>query len=152
MGTQTTSAIAPSDFSVDYSLTGTGSWVELCGYVTSVKSTGGDRKVGEAYTACGDDPITTTGKSNRRGLDIVLVYTEADTDPYLVLWNLFKNQTKVAFRWSPKGGTADDKIYTTALGYLVNVPPPDVDASSADPITVTINFTYSGLTCSGVAS
>ena len=152
MGTQTTSAVAPSDFSVDYSLTGTGSWVELCGYVTSVKHTGGDRKIGEAFTACGDDPITTTGKSNRRGLDIVLVYTEADADPYLTLFNLFKNQTKVAFRVSPKGGSADEMMLTTALGYLANVPAPDVDASSADPITVTINFVYSGLTLTHVAS
>ena len=145
--TQTTAAVAQSDFAVEVSTDGV-TWTAICGEVTAVAISGGEQSSGEIMTACGEFAIV-KGSNKISPYDIVVtaVYTEtASTEAFDLVHDRFQGTAKtLGVRWAPKGGittVVGNKVFNTsnsgtAVGLvpIVRCLPPAEDASSANPAT-----------------
>jgi len=112
----------------------TPTWDNISGFANALTIGGGERAVGESYTADGDTPIVTTGKRGLYEVTGRVVYTEGTGDPFEKVRGAFENQTNLWLRWSPKGGSTGDFQFTTSAGLVTSMPFPGGDAGSADAL------------------
>lgn len=136
---QTTGAIASSNFKVEVSDNGT-SWVDISGVASTVSVDGGDVKVGNQHTAEGAEALVVSGnKVDPRTVTVKSVYTEVDGEAFDTVWERYSGADKTIYlRWSPKGGAIGDVRFTCAVGGdaaavpIVSCTLPELDVSSED--------------------
>ena len=139
--TQVTGAIAQSVYAVEVSANAS-SWTSVAGAAAAISFGGGDIPVGEQFTADGEEAIvTTSNKNGPRDITVRCVYSEGASDAWKTVWDLYTGATKkMAVRWSPAGGTASTKRYSTAVAGaaaavpIVSCSMPEQDSSSGDPL------------------
>ena len=137
---QATGVQSFSDAYVEFKPANLGIWVDASGWGSSVAVDGGDRQTGWAYTFDGDVAVGGVGKREPRTVTIRTIYTEGAADPWKYAWDAYRNNQIMQVRWSPKGGDANEKRYTTDATYsfVKNCPPPGGEAGSGDPMAVEI--------------
>ena len=115
-------------------------WTDVSGFSNSVKVDGGERAVSEFFTVDGDTPILTQGKRSALEVAIKAVYTEEGSDPFALALTAYEAGSPLYARWSPKGGTTGNFLYTTSKGVCTKPVYPQGAADSADalPAEVTI--------------
>jgi hypothetical protein len=116
-------------------------WEDISGFANSISVDGGERAVGEFFTADGDTPIITSGKRGSLEIAIKAVYTEDAVDaPYIMAQEAYDNHTNLRIRWSPKGGGVGTFRFTAAEGPVLKpvLPQGAADSSDAIPIELTI--------------
>ena len=134
--TQTTTSQTFFEAMVEYNISG-GAWTDFSGWGTSLAVSGGERQTGDAYTYDGDTAIIGIGKQQPYTVTCRAIYTEGANDPYNILLAAFQAHNVVRLRWSPFGGDATEKRYTTHAQYsfITSLVPPFGEAGSGDPIT-----------------
>lgn len=135
---QTTSAISFKDCKIEFSSNGS-SWTDASGFSNKVEVGGGERAFGEFFTALGDTPILTIGKRSTFEITMNAVYTEGGAEPSEMVRAAYENASAFYVRWSPKGGTTGNFVFTSGVGYVLSPTYPGGDASTPD--VVVIEFT-----------
>jgi len=122
-------------------------WVDISGFANSVSVDGGERAIGEFFTAEGDTPIVTSGKRGLLEITIKAVYTEDAADaPYIMAQTAYDNHTNLRVRWSPKGGNIGDFRFTADDAPIIGPVFPQGSADSADAIPIEIKLKTLGVT------
>ena len=124
-----------------YSLAiGTPAWVALTSYAATLKVSGGDLQTGE-FVSFEDDGFPYIGAGNFEPHEIAvrLLFTAGTTEPYAVLRAAYLAKTPILLRWSYGSGSAP-YYRTKDATYLINVPFPEADSGSADPLAVEITL------------
>lgn len=147
---QTTGAVNSNNTKVEISTDGT-NWVDISGFASTVKPSGGERKTGEAYTFEGEFPISLPGKKQKTMIAVTAVYTEGASDVFEIVRGAYDSQADLYLRWSPKGGHVGDFMFTGSAGRITACPYPAMDASSDDPITIEFEMTLGGIVKSVIA-
>lgn len=134
---QTTGAKTMRDVAVDWS-TNSSDWNNIDGTASAVTPDGGDRMMGEVYTADGDTAILGAGKREPIDVEINVVYSEVTTESFMVLEPLYTAGTPIRVRWTPAGGSTGDYRYTTATGYISSFTYPGGEVETGDPIVTSM--------------
>jgi hypothetical protein len=136
---QTTGGITFRGCKIEISTNGT-NWTDISGWFNKIEVGGGERNIGEFFTADGDTPILGAGKRAALELTVAVVYTEGGGDPFSVLLTAFESAGPLYVRWSPKGGAAGQNMYTTSAGYVTTPVYPGGEVEPGDVIPV--EFTH----------
>jgi hypothetical protein len=136
--TQTTGGYAATDAKVEISSNGS-TWVDISGVTNSVKPGKGTRMRGTRWTHEGDTAILTSGKRNTIPIDVSVIASEGTADPFETVRTAFEANTPLYLRWSPKGGTTGEFIFTTDPGYVdMDYPPTDAEDAKPNVISFTL--------------
>jgi len=137
---------------VQYS-TGT-AWVTFSGSMSSVEVGGGERNVGEAYTADGDIPLLGGGKRGPLEVTVNYVYAEGSTGATgmaEICRGVYETAGGGTFnvRWAPKGSDTGNFLYTTNTAtdgtHLVFPGYPVGEVEPGDPIANELSLSTSML-------
>jgi len=138
---QTLNSISWSNCVIELSDDDGVNWRNISGFANSVSIDGGERAVGEFFTADGDTPIITSGKRGSFEITVKAVYTEDLTyAPYIMGQTAYDNKTNLRLRWAPKGSTIGNFRFTAAQGPVMKpvLPQGAADSSDAIPIELVI--------------
>ena len=133
--TQTTGAISMRNNKIEASTNGS-SWTDISGTANSIVAGGGEREIEQTPTFDGDTMIVTAGKRGAIELKVRILYTEGASDAAEVARAAYEAGTAYYLRWSPKGGTSTQFMYTSAAGYIKENTYPGGDAKSAEAIAL----------------
>lgn len=147
---QTTDAVSFRNCKIEMSTNGS-TWTNISGFANSISVEGGERNIGEFFTFDGDTPILTAGKRGAFDLTAKVVYTEGASDPYEVFRAAYEAATDFYLRWSPKGGTSGQFMFTTGKGIITTPAYPGGEASSPDAIAFEFKIKVLTITKSVVA-
>lgn len=147
---QTTSALSAKSAKVEISTNGS-SWTDISGVASAVEPGTATRQSGEAYTFDGDTAIITGGKREPVELEVKIVYTEGASDGFEVVRAAFEAGTALYVRYSPKGGTTGNFMFTSDSGLVVDFNYPTIDAEEAAPILTDFTVKTAKVTKSVVA-
>jgi hypothetical protein len=113
-----------------------GAWTDISGWGATVAVSGRERQAGEGFTHDGDRAIVGHGKLQPLDVTVRAIYTEGGLDPYAIVLPALENHAVLQVRWSPYGGQAGEKQYTTNLthSHVINCPAPSGEAGSGDPV------------------
>lgn len=111
-----------------------GSFVDHGGTTNKLEVSGFERVIGEAFTQVGTSPIVTAGKLGSGEIKLTFVYSETVGEAWKILYDAYLAGTQAQVQWTPKGSGTGSFQFTSALGYLKNVTPPQGESSSGDPI------------------
>lgn len=136
---QTTSGVSGRALYVAIATDGT-TFTAISGLANSVEVDGGERNMGETFTAEGDTPIVTAGKRAALNTKVKAVYTEATSEAYALAKAAYEAASALYVRWAPKGNTSGYIQYTTASGIVTN-PPYQGVADVGDGSTLMVEFT-----------
>lgn len=147
---QTTNQMSMKNAKIEWSTNGT-VWNDGGGWANEIGPDGGERMTGGAHTFDGDKPVQTVGKKEMATITAKILYTEGASDMAVAAQTAYDNASDFYLRWSPKGGTSGNKMYTSDKGIVKNPVWPGGEAGSADPIAVEIVLETPGITASTVA-
>lgn len=150
---QTTNSIWGGAAYVGISTNGT-VWTDISGHSNKVTPDGGERKVGEAYTFEGEDPIVKVGKKTSRKTRVDIIYTEIATDAFEVARGQFEaaGGGSMYLRWSPAGGDVGEAGYTSDAGFVSEFGFPEVDSEEEGPIHGYFIVYHASITKSTIAT
>lgn len=151
--TQTTDSIWGGAAYIGISIDGS-TWTDVGCHTQKVTPEGGDRRTGEAYVFCDENPIVKVGKLNARDTRVDFVYTEITADAFEVARGQFESAGGggLYVRWSPNGGAIGDAGYTTDLGFVSDLRYPEVDSEADGPIVLYFVVHHGALTRSVLAT
>lgn len=147
---QTTTAYTMRNCVLESSTNGT-TWTAISGFANEVSWDGGERDTDGVKTFEGDTPVQTTGKRNLITVTAKVVYTEGVSDPAVTAQTAYEAGTDYYLRWSPRGGTSGQRMYTSAAGRIKNPVLPQGDVNAATPLLVEIVLETPNVTPSTVA-
>ncbi len=144
---QTTGATAGVNAKVEFSVNGS-SWTDISGSANAVDPGEQTGQSGEAYTFTGQDAAAiTAGKSEPIEIDVKIVYTETAGEAFEVVRAQFQVLGRAGYlRWSPKGGSSTQFMYTTGAGVLTGLKWPPADAEDAKPIMAGFKIKVAAIT------
>jgi hypothetical protein len=148
--TQTTGGISFVNCKVEFSANGS-SWTDVSGMASTIDVGGGARATGEAYTFDGLNAIVRRGKAESYEITIESIYTEATNEAYAMTKTAYEAGSDLYVRWSPKGGTSGNKMFTSSVGIVTDPPYPKGEAGSGDPVLITTKIKCTTITESTVA-
>ena len=134
---QTSNALSWANCKIELGTNGI-AWTDVSGFANSVSVDGGERGIGEFFTADGDTPILTSGKRSSLEVTVKAVYTEGGSDPYALAIAAYEANSPLYVRWSPKGGVSTNFQFTTALGHVLKPVYPQGAADSPDAIAIEV--------------
>jgi hypothetical protein len=138
---------------LEVSRTPCSSWTDVSGSSQSVTAEQ-TRISGETYTLDGDYAIIAGGKREPIEIAVAIVYTEIDGEAFEFVRSSFEQAgcgPDFCLRWSPRGGSAGDALYSTEEGVLVALNYPPMDATSGDPILAGFTLKVARIVTSVVA-
>lgn len=130
---QTTGAMSFVNCLLEVKIAG-GSFADMGGSSNKLEVSGFDRITGKAFSQVGGTPIITAGKLDEGEIKLSLIYTEVSGEAWKTLWDAYLAGTQAQVQWTPKGTGTGNFQFTSALGYLKNVTPPQGESASGDPI------------------
>lgn len=142
---QTTNGITMRATKVEISTDGA-AWTVISGHAASILVAGGERQIGEVFTADGDSPIVLPGKRSSYELTAKCVYTEVGGEPFAVVFAAYEAGTPIYIRWSPKGGNSTNYLYTSSAGIISSSPYPQGEFGSPDPVTFEFKIKCTSIT------
>ena len=152
--TQTQAGFSAVNAKVEYSVNGT-VWTNISGFANSVKPGAGTRQTGVRFTHDGDIAIITAGKRGSMDVDVSVVYTEAASpDPFEALRAVFETVTggPVYLRWTPKGDTPGNSLFTSDVSVLKKLDYPSTDSEDAKPLAISFTIETAKLTKSVITT
>ena len=147
---QTAEAMSMKNCKLEWSTNGS-SWSDASGVANAVTPDGGERDSEGTPTFSGDKRILTTGKRGLMTITAKAVYTENPADLVVAAQSAYDNDTDFYLRWSPKGGSSTNKMYTSDAGRIKKPPFPGGEVGSAAAILSEIVLETPGVTVSTVA-
>lgn len=147
---QATNQVTLRAESIEISTNGS-DWTDISGFANSVGIGGGDREIGEFFTAEGDTPVLGAGKRASLELTVKILYTEGVGDPYATVLSAYENAADLYVRFSPKGGDSGENMFTSDAGFVSNAVYPQGEVQSGDPVPIEFITKTPKLTKSEVA-
>jgi len=120
-------AYAFKDCKVEISTNGS-AWTAITAYSASVAVDGGRRRVGVQHNFTDDYPAQTAGKRDPLKLEVHHTYSEGGSDPFEVIRAAYEAGSALYVRWSPRGGTAGQFLFTSDAGIVLTPPYPTGEA------------------------
>lgn len=148
---QATGQITFRDCQIDISINGT-TWTDISGYANSIGVGGGERSIGEFFTADGDTPLLGAGKRSALEITSKIVYTEGASDPFETIRQAYENTTPFYIRFSPKGGDVGEFMFTSGSGIVKNAPYPQGEVQEGEPTSIEFTVVVPSLTKSVVSA
>ncbi len=148
---QTTGGSTMRDLDIGISINQGSTWTDISGHSNSIEPGDGERETGEFFTADGDVPIMGAGKRASSTLKVKIVYTEGASEPTKILRDAFKNTTLVRLRYSPKGMTTGNYLYTSTDGYVKTPILPGGEVQTGDPTPIEFTLAVADVNDSVVA-
>lgn len=136
---QATGSITMRITKMEYSPDGS-AWTDFSGYFNKIEISGGERELGEFYTADGEMPVIGLGKMSPYECKITALYNESPSGFFETLRARFENVGDVYFRYSPGGGDSGDFMFTSDKGYVQQFQFPQGEVNGGQPIPVMIQF------------
>ncbi len=145
---QTTGAISAKSYKVEVGTAGTTTWTDISGTFNQVTVSGGDRNVGEAYTADGDVALLGRGKRKPYEVDVKCIYTEITGEAFKVIHDLHVTAggADAYVRLTPKGTATGDYRYTSSVGTITSCGIPQGEVSKGEVIMFNFKATVADLT------
>jgi hypothetical protein len=131
---QTTGAMNGSVFTLTMQTGGTGAYSDIAGSSQSIEMPELERFTGEAYTPDSDTGIVVFGKQKPFDLVVNVIYTEAASEAYHLVYDAFVNKTLISLKWQPGGSTAGNDTFTTNAARIYKLQLPNGDAATSDII------------------
>lgn len=147
---QTSVAYSMKNCRLEISTNGT-TWTDISGFSNEVSWDGGERDTEGTPTFDGDTKLLTTGKRDLVTVTAKVVYTEGASDPVNTAQSAFEADTDLYLRWSPRGGSSGQRMYTTSAGRVKKPTFPQGATDSASAILVEIQLVTPNVTVSTVA-
>lgn len=148
---QTTSGVSGRAVYIALATDGS-TFTDISGLANSVEVDGGERNMGETFTATGDTPIVTPGKRAAMNVKVKSVYTEATSEAYALAKAAYEAGSALYVRWAPKGNTTGNVQYTTASGIVTNPPYQGVaDVGDGSPLMTEFTVMVPSITQATVA-
>jgi hypothetical protein len=146
--TQTQNAGGSGDSVIEYSTDSGSTWTDLGGWAMGCTFDAWDRVTGQRNTLTGEEAIAGFGKLQLTGINLNLVYSDGDdTDPFDTIWtqHIATGGGQFMVRVSPQGTSSGKRyIATNSDAKVDSFTPPDIDASSGDPLMFPAHVTTSG--------
>jgi len=130
---QATNAITLRAESVEISTDSGSTWSDISGFFNSIGIGGGERNIGEFFTADGDTPVLGAGKRASLELTIRILYTEGVSDPWVTFLSGYENASAIMVRFSPLGGDTNENMFTSTDGYVKSHVYPQGSVEVGDP-------------------
>src|SRR5512139_3285052 len=143
--------ITMRNLKIETSTDGGATWVDASGVTNSITVDGGEREIGTFFDAQNDTPTLGAGKRAELELKIRVKYTEQDDDGYDTFAQAYEDSSEIMVRYSPRGGAAGSRRYTSGAGYVKTNPYPGGDVQSGDPLRCDFSVVIPSLTKSTVA-
>jgi hypothetical protein len=137
---QTTTSLTWDNTKLEFSTDGS-VWTDISGSTNSVEDSGGEIDTNKLFTHGTATPIMGYGKKSEHKVSVNIVYTETAGESWALLSAAYENNTAAYFRWSPKGGSAGQKRFTTGAGRITKLPYPSGKAESSDPVQISVELT-----------
>jgi len=154
----TTSSAPFVDAKIEYaSGSAGGSWIDISGIANSLTVSGGEVEVGSANTFASRYPLLAAGARAPIQVEVNALWESVEASgSYAGLRTLADTDPPVCrVRYSPLGnstsGSSGTALYTGDPGYCVQLDWPGGDASSGDPVAVSMTFVTPKLTASALA-
>lgn len=135
-------AITFKNCEVEFSTNGT-TWTAVNAEATAVEVGDASRMTSDVYAFDADTALVLSGK--REPVDVTLRLLYTDADPFDTLLSEFVNANTLYIRWSPNGDNSGNKQYT-ASGPITTITFPQGEASSADPVAVSVTIRAAEIT------
>lgn len=156
---QDTGGLAFTGALIEYTIDGGTTYTDMSGFAKVVTVDGGERNMGEYYTADGDTAVLRGGKRVPTSVTVNALYTVGVTDPFKVVRDIHytagggTSTTIPMVRFSPGGGnTGDFQFVTNATDRVLrNVTNPQGDVEPGDVIPFEMTVDTADLTQSVVA-
>ena len=143
---QTTGAVAGVGAKVEFSVNGS-SWTDISGSANAVDPGDQSGMSGETYTFTGNDAIITAGKNEPIEIDVKIVYTETAGEAFEIVRAQWQTTGRAGYlRWSPRGGSTGQALYTSGAGVLTSFKWPPSDAEDGKPIMAGFKLKVSTIT------
>jgi hypothetical protein len=142
---QTTDFITMRAAKVEVSSDNT-NWTNISGEFNEISHSGGEIGTGEVYTAEGDYPLVGIGKIALTESKLKVVYVETPGSAWNTFFDTYKNGTPLYVRYSPKGGNAGNKLFTSGKGFVTSPVYPAGEVSDGKPVTCELTFKHPGFT------
>jgi len=136
---------------IEISVDGGSNWTDISGQSNALTPSGGDREVGTFFDASNDYPTLGAGKRGELEIDLRVKYGETAGQGYNILESAYENATEVMIRWSPRGGSSGQVMYTSDAGYVKTHQYPGQEVESGDPLRSEDKLVVSKLTKSTIS-
>jgi hypothetical protein len=142
---QTTTSLSWENTKLEFSTDGN-TWTDVSGSTNSVEDSGGEIDVNKLYTHGASTPIVGYGKKAEHKIAVNVVYTETAGEAWALFSAAYEGSSNAYFRWSPKGGSAGQRRFTTAVGRITKLPYPSGKAEASDPVQISCELTTPSVT------
>jgi len=143
--TQTTGHITLRNMKVEVS-TDNSTWTNISGESNSIAISGGEIGSGEAYTAEGNLPLVGIGKVGLTEAKVKVIYVETSGSAWNTFFDAYVNGSDVYMRYSPKGGSTGNLMFTSGKGFVVSPVYPQGEVSDGNPTMCELTFKCPGFT------
>lgn len=110
-------------------------FVDITADYSKITPERGARKTGTKYSGARDYAHIGKGKREECRITLSLMYKNGTSEtPAIIGRDFVSGLDTIQLRWSPAGGAAGDKEYTTLDGFWAECTDPELDAESADPL------------------
>lgn len=130
---------------VEISANGT-TWTDISSVLNSVSVEGGDRMAEDLFVFGADTASVLTGPREPLEVTVRVVYAEGTSDAFETLRAAYEAGTSYYVRWSPRGGTTGQFIFTADPGPITSFAYPAGEAGNAEPILCEITLRTSKIT------
>ena len=127
---------------VRYSTDGT-TWTLISAEAIAVEVSDASRMTSDVYAFDADTALVLSGKLEPVNVTVRFLYT--DDDPFDFLLSEFIDAGTLYIRWWPKGSASGNKQYT-ASGPITTITFPQGEASSPDPVAVSVTIRAAEIT------
>ena len=113
-------------------------WTDVSGYSNKVEVSAGDRPAEEVFVFAQDYPYITPGKRKAEELKITFLYTEGVSDVFETIRAAYENATNTYIRWTAKGKTTGNFLFTCDPGIVTMPVFPTGEAHPGTAVTVVL--------------
>ncbi len=145
---QTTDPVSAVNATIQLSTDNVTWTTDISGSTNSIEPGEQTRQSGFVMTHTGDTSLIAGGKREPLELNVNIVYTEQSTEAFEVVRGFFEatGGTNIYMRYSPKGGSATNSRFTSALGVITKLAYPPANAEDAKPKLVSFSLLTPSLT------
>ncbi len=147
---QTTDPVSAVNAKVEFSTNGS-TWTDISGSTNAIEPGEQTRQSGFVMTHSGDTALIAGGKREPLELNVNIVYTETAGESFELARAAFEAVGGAAYvRYSPKGGSSGNFMFTSDAGVLTKLAYPPTNAEDAKPKVVSFSLLTPKLTKSAV--
>jgi hypothetical protein len=142
---QTTTSLTWENTKLEFSTDGA-AWTDISGSTNTVEDSGGEIDTNKLFTHGTATPILGYGKKSEHKIAVNVVYTETAGEAWALLSTAYEANSAAYFRWSPRGGSAGQRRFTSSIGRITKLPYPSGKSEDSAPVQISAELTCASVT------